>query len=474
MNNEKNMGKRIKELLARKTLPTVLAGTMLFGSGALSKEALAYSLESPNQSYEDFIKYDGIKVFINGRYVEFNESTGYPFVMDSSTMIPLRAVNEAFGGLLIWNDITQTITVGKYDKEVDFTIGKDEIKVTDDRSGKVSINSINTKPLIKDGIIYIPLRSLFECFDLNVRWDSEKKQAHIETTDFNSFTNIDFKNTNVKDINEVNFNNIHEIYYDGVLVDKDYINILKNSNQYKVVINGDKAQIFSYLFLSNLNYIYEIDKNKDDKLKGINKDKVYLRHSLESDEKFFRRVGDATDCMLRVVTSRNIGQKKNNASNNDIISDYEISFYTNVVAEYPEISLVAKDIAMKARNSSNNELDQVKKAIEIIRTSISYDYSNRFRNDAYGALIQKCTKCTGYSRAFQLVMEELGVTSIFVGGINKNSGMSHAWNNVFINGEWYCVNVTHTSDIILLNENYGYVCDNIEEIDLIKLTYKFN
>ena len=80
---------------------------------------------------EDFINYDGIKVFINGRYVEFSESTGYPFVLDGSTMIPLRAVSEAFGAKVDWNEYSKTASVSKYDTSVDVTVDSKEMKVKD-------------------------------------------------------------------------------------------------------------------------------------------------------------------------------------------------------------------------------------------------------------------------------------------------------------------------------------------------------
>ena len=91
MNKELISGKRIKDMLVRKTLPTVLAGSMIFG-GALASEAKAYSLDKPEMGSEDYLSYDGIKDYINGRYVEFSESSGYSFVENGSTMIPKHLV----------------------------------------------------------------------------------------------------------------------------------------------------------------------------------------------------------------------------------------------------------------------------------------------------------------------------------------------------------------------------------------------
>lgn len=61
-------------------------------------------------------------------------------------------------------------------------------------------------------------------------------------------------------------------------------------------------------------------------------------------------------------------------------------------------------------------------------------------NDAYGALVEKKAVCEGYSRAFQLLCNRLGVDCISISGFGD--GESHSWNNVKLDGEWYEVDVT--------------------------------
>ena len=61
-------------------------------------------------------------------------------------------------------------------------------------------------------------------------------------------------------------------------------------------------------------------------------------------------------------------------------------------------------------------------------------------NDAYGALVEKKAVCEGYSRAFQLLCNRLGIDCINISG--TANGTAHAWNNVKLDGEWYDVDVT--------------------------------
>lgn len=67
-----------------------------------------------------------------------------------------------------------------------------------------------------------------------------------------------------------------------------------------------------------------------------------------------------------------------------------------------------------------------------------YDSSGTFHQSAYGALIEGKAVCAGYSRAFQLIMMELGIPTYYCAG--KSEG--HAWNIVKLGNGYYNVDVT--------------------------------
>lgn len=63
-------------------------------------------------------------------------------------------------------------------------------------------------------------------------------------------------------------------------------------------------------------------------------------------------------------------------------------------------------------------------------------------DNPYGLLIKQKSICWGYSKTFQLFMDMLDIECITVGGTaNENNG-EHSWNQVRLDGEWYCVDVT--------------------------------
>ena len=68
-----------------------------------------------------------------------------------------------------------------------------------------------------------------------------------------------------------------------------------------------------------------------------------------------------------------------------------------------------------------------------------------YRNNAYdqnviGALLHGQAVCAGYSRAYQLLLQTVGIPSHVVTGYSL--GQNHAWNLVQLDGDWYYTDVT--------------------------------
>lgn len=467
MNNEKSMGKRIKELLARKTLPTVLAGSMIFGSGALLEEVNAYSLDEPIQGYEDFINYNGIKVFINGRFVEFNESTGYPFVINGSTMIPLRAVSEAFGAKVTWNEYSKTASVSKYDLSVDVTVDSKEMKVKDLNDNSISIENVTKEAMVKDGRTYIPLRSLFECFGLSVRWDNQKQIAHIETVSLESLENIDFKEEKVYTINELtNMKDIKSIEYDGKEIDKEYLGVLSESNQYVVIVEDKDAKVFSYQFLRELNQIFDLSDKLLLNLEDKESKRLYFRNATKEDVEFL------SDVYYYVTSTYEID--KISSSKEEYRKDYKLESICNK-NNYMETVNVASEMADKIKNSTSDTKEQIIMAVNLLNNHASYDHSNTSSNSAYSALVLKNAKCTGFAYAFNLLMQKLNIPCIYFAGPVNNGKDGHAWNYVYLDGEWYICDATNNKALLPISSEYydALGINYHEEVELVKLAYKF-
>ena len=112
-----------------------------------------------------------------------------------------------------------------------------------------------------------------------------------------------------------------------------------------------------------------------------------------------------------------------------------------------------------------------------------YDYGN-YLNDtvpdasygAEGVFVNRTAVCAGYTDAFQLCMDILGIPCIEVSGIADNGREigGHAWNAVQLEDEWYMVDVTwddpdwgervyynyfNVTDEYLRNHHHEYTCE---------------
>ena len=73
--------------------------------------------------------------------------------------------------------------------------------------------------------------------------------------------------------------------------------------------------------------------------------------------------------------------------------------------------------------------------------NIEYNISSQNSGDIYGALIEGKARCEGYARAFQYLMNKIGVETVLITG--TADGESHMWNMVKLYGKYYFVDVTH-------------------------------
>ncbi|MBR1592042.1 MAG: hypothetical protein IJ666_03410 [Ruminococcus sp.] len=73
--------------------------------------------------------------------------------------------------------------------------------------------------------------------------------------------------------------------------------------------------------------------------------------------------------------------------------------------------------------------------------SIPYEDSHMYYS-AYGCLVQHYCVCSGYTKAFQYLMHEIGVPCGSVSGFATRNGEAHKWNYVKYEGEYYWIDVT--------------------------------
>lgn len=98
----------------------------------------------------------------------------------------------------------------------------------------------------------------------------------------------------------------------------------------------------------------------------------------------------------------------------------------------------ADEIARAARHF-NTDFEKELFVHDYLVDNIVYDETHYINQNTYSALIDGRTVCAGYARAFQYVMQKLGIPCYYVVGVADED---HAWNIVELDGGFYNVDVT--------------------------------
>ena len=125
-------------------------------------------------------------------------------------------------------------------------------------------------------------------------------------------------------------------------------------------------------------------------------------------------------------------------------------------------------------NFINENMSDFEKEIQIIKFLVeTVEYDNEIDEEetfyiddsykAYGALINHKAVCSGYAKAFDILAKSCGLSSTVVTGeatnTNNESG-PHAWNQIYLDGEWYNVDVTWEDPITNMKLGFNQLLNN--------------
>lgn len=111
-----------------------------------------------------------ISVFVNGARVSFPVA---PVTRNDTTLVGFRAILEALGATVTWDDAAQTATAEKDGTVVTMTIGSTTATVNGE-----SVEMLAAPELVDDSTL-IPVRFISENLGMTVEWNEELKQINI-------------------------------------------------------------------------------------------------------------------------------------------------------------------------------------------------------------------------------------------------------------------------------------------------------
>ncbi len=120
--------------------------------------------------YKKYVDPNQVEVKLDGKYVYFDVPAQ---IIDSRTMIPIRAVAEAFSADVGWDGETETVTIIRPGEEIVMKLGENFFTKNGEKF------DLDVPALETGGRTLVPARAIAEAFDCKVDWDEAAWTAII-------------------------------------------------------------------------------------------------------------------------------------------------------------------------------------------------------------------------------------------------------------------------------------------------------
>lgn len=110
---------------------------------------------------------------VNGEERSIDEQGTSPIAVDGRTLLPVRAVIEAVGGTVSWDQDTQSVFIGCDGTLISLQLGSASAFVNEE------LHTLDVAPVAIDGRTMLPIRFIAESLDFSVDWDGETQTVTI-------------------------------------------------------------------------------------------------------------------------------------------------------------------------------------------------------------------------------------------------------------------------------------------------------
>ena len=118
---------------------------------------------------------------VNGVDTEIDPGRGTsPVVINGRTLVPIRAIIEAFGGNVGWEESTSSVKLQLNDDNISLIVGSNSAYVNNKHM------TLDVAPMVINDRTMLPVRFVAENFGLGVAWDSEDKIVSVISNDIDS------------------------------------------------------------------------------------------------------------------------------------------------------------------------------------------------------------------------------------------------------------------------------------------------
>lgn len=125
----------------------------------------------PNFQYiAHTIEEDDIIVSLNGAPITFDQK---PIMYDDRVLVPVRAIFEALGYEVEWNESRQQVTAKNSDNVLNMWVNDKELYHNDNLIG------LDVSPMLIGDRVLVPVRVISQCAGYTVNWDDNTKTVAI-------------------------------------------------------------------------------------------------------------------------------------------------------------------------------------------------------------------------------------------------------------------------------------------------------
>lgn len=191
---------------------------------------------------------DGITVIADGETVSFDVE---PQIINDRTMVPMRAIFEALGAEVNWNESDRTITSAKGSTTIKMQINNTSMSVNGTEK------TLDSVPVIVDGRTLVPARAVAEALNADVKWcggsrtviilcdeKDKAKEARIEIANYGTVDLILFGNT--APITVANFEKLAKSdFYSGLLFHRVIQDFMIQGGGYTLNTDTNSSALFN-------------------------------------------------------------------------------------------------------------------------------------------------------------------------------------------------------------------------------------
>lgn len=136
--------------------------------------AVGCSAQENTENIEIILTINEPIIVVNNVERNIDDEGTVPVIIDNRTFLPVRAVVEAMGGSVEWDENSKTVILTKDKNTIKLTIDSDIAFLNNEKQ------NIDVAPVIKNDRTMLPIRFIAESFNFNVEWNEQTQEVKIE------------------------------------------------------------------------------------------------------------------------------------------------------------------------------------------------------------------------------------------------------------------------------------------------------